>query len=154
MMQKAGDVARKRMAAYDDLSELARLRARLAARDVELFKSNAKRAYHALRSLAAMSAGSREDQAPSQPERDFLTLAGRGVRVDFVHAEADPGIGELERWFGPDGERVTALPGVRKTVIPSADHLLTPRHARAMLADILADQPPGETATEPLRAAS
>ena len=154
MMQKAGDVARKRMAADDDLSELARLRARLAARAVALFKSNAKKAYHALRSLAAMSGGSREDQAPSQPERDFLTLAGRGVRVDFVHAEVDPGLGELERWFGPDGERVTALPGVTKTVIPAADHLLTPRHARAMLADILADQTPGETAAEPLRAAS
>jgi alpha/beta superfamily hydrolase len=154
MMQKAGDVARKRMAADENLSELARLRARLAARAMVVFKSNAKRAYRALRALAAMGGGSRDDHASSQPELDLLALSARGVRIDFVHADADPGIGELERWFGPGGERATALPGVTRAIIPAADHLLTPRHARAMLADILSDVPPNGARAEPLRAAS
>ena len=153
MMQKAGDVARKRVAADENLSELARLRARLAAQAMVVFKSSAKRAYHAVRALAAMGGGSEADSAPSQPERDFLTLAGRGVRIDLVYADADPGLAELERWFGPNGERATALPGVTKAIIPAADHLLTPRHARAMLVDILADAAPGEARVEPVRAA-
>ena len=50
-------------------------------------------------------------------ERWFEDLSSRGTRVLLVYGENDPGLDELERYMGPQGQRATALPGVTKHLI-------------------------------------
>ena len=69
-----------------------------------------------------MGGGSEADSAPSQPERDFLTLAGRGVRIDLVYADADPGLAELARWFGPNAEVKPCVGGTFDSTLDPGIH--------------------------------
>jgi hypothetical protein len=41
-------------------------------------------------------------------ERWFEDLSSRGTRVLVVYGENDPGLAELERYMGPQGQRATA----------------------------------------------
>jgi pimeloyl-ACP methyl ester carboxylesterase len=137
MMQKASDVERRRNAEDEGLSDLARLRARLMSRAIKLAKTSAKSAYYAVRAIANRNAGDEAETKSNGPEKAFADIAARGARIDLVYAEGDDGLVELERWFGPNGERALAKPGVTKTTLAAADHLLTARHARAGLLAIL-----------------
>ena len=107
------------------------------ARAIKLAKTGAKSAYHALRAIASLTAPSASGATMSASEKAFAEIVARGARIDLVYADGDAGLDELERIFGPGGERALALPGVRKTILPSADHLLTARHARAGLRAVL-----------------
>jgi pimeloyl-ACP methyl ester carboxylesterase len=70
-------------------------------------------------------------------ERWFDELSKRGTRVLLVYADKDPGLAELERYMGPEGQRATALPGVTKRLIADADHTFTPPEARRRLRETL-----------------
>lgn len=66
----------------------------------------------------------------------FRDLSARGARITLVYSAGDPGIAELERHAGPGATAIMNLPGVRITVIPDADHNMTPKHARDALLGI------------------
>lgn len=74
---------------------------------------------------------------PSPQTREARALAagltGRGVRMELVYSQDDPGLAELALHFGTGGRRLTGAPGVAMTVIAAADHDLTPPEARAAL---------------------
>jgi alpha/beta superfamily hydrolase len=80
--------------------------------------------------------------AGNSAELAFSALSRRGTQVLMVHSPGDPAVFELDRFMGPDGERATAMPGVRKIVLHEADHLLSSRAARrryeAVVVDFLA----------------
>ena len=63
-------------------------------------------------------------------ERWMRDLCGRGVLVLMVTSEGDLSLEEIARHFGPDGARLTAVPGVTRVMLPDADHTLTSHHAR------------------------
>lgn len=70
-------------------------------------------------------------------ERWFELLSARGAQTMLIYSENDSGLIELERHLGARSRADTPLPGVRKTLIPDSDHEITPRAARARLAEIL-----------------
>ncbi len=146
MRQKASDVERRRSATDEEMSDLARLRARLIVRAMQLAKTSAKGALTALRAAGSLAPRGDAPHAQHGVEAMFQTLSDRGVRIDLVYAEGDAGLAELERWFGPDGRRALALPGVTRTIVPAADHLMTPPHARAALVRLLASETPARAA--------
>jgi pimeloyl-ACP methyl ester carboxylesterase len=136
MMQKAADVDRRRRAADDGLSEIARLRAQLTAQAMNMAKKGVKGALRTLKAVADLL-----PTAPSKPtdgpDQHFRTLSARGCAIHLVHSEGDSSLNELARHFGPVGARALAIDGVTQTIIPDCDHVLTPRHARRMLLKIL-----------------
>ena len=134
MKQKAGDFDRKRRSVDEDQSELARLRARLMVKGLQLAKTSAKSALRQLRTLATLlPATGKSEQAGVTPV--IREILGRGCRIDVVQTEGDPSIAEYDREVGSAGD----LTGLTRTIIPEADHLLTPRSARdTLLAQIRA----------------
>lgn len=70
-------------------------------------------------------------------ERWFGELSARGAEVLLIYSENDPGLSELERHLGARGQTEAPLPGVRTTMIPAADHELTPKAARKALGEAL-----------------
>ena len=60
----------------------------------------------------------------------FEAMSARGMKVNLIYSEGDPGLVELERWLGPDGERIANLPGLERRSLKGADHMLTQRRAR------------------------
>jgi predicted alpha/beta hydrolase len=70
-------------------------------------------------------------------ERGFRTLVARGTWIALVSAVGDDSLIEIARHLGPDGARVADLDAVTLDLIPAADHVLTPPHARAALGDLL-----------------
>jgi len=70
-------------------------------------------------------------------ERWFAELSRRGTRVLLVYSDNDPGLAELERYMGPEGQRATAMPSVTKRLIEGADHTFTPSEARRRLRETL-----------------
>jgi len=64
----------------------------------------------------------------ARPGRAFAALARRGVQVAVVLGQEDPGIDELEQYFGASGRDLRAFPTVRVTIVPGLDHMLA-RHA-------------------------
>ncbi|WP_439574509.1 alpha/beta fold hydrolase [Phreatobacter sp.] len=61
------------------------------------------------------------------------TILARGARVELVYSAGDAGLDELARHFGAAGSRLRGTRGVGLTVIPDADHDLTPPAARQAL---------------------
>ena len=135
--QKSGDFDRKRRAIDEDLSELARMRARLMVTGIKLAKTSAKTALRRLRAIADLLPIGQEGGKGSA-ERIFQELSARGCKVHIVQAEGDASVTEFEGQFGPGGERILALPGISRVMVTNADHLMTPLHARdSILACIL-----------------
>ncbi len=60
----------------------------------------------------------------------FRDLARRGIPVLYVLSFNDPGLDELEEYFGVSGTRLRRLGNVRLHRIENADHTLTHRCAR------------------------
>ncbi len=70
-------------------------------------------------------------------ERWFGELSARGAQTLLIYSENDPGLWELERHLGARSHAASPLPGVRTTLIPAADHELTPKAARKALSAVL-----------------
>jgi pimeloyl-ACP methyl ester carboxylesterase len=66
-------------------------------------------------------------------ENWMRALSNRGVRILLVTSEGDLSLKEIDRHFGPDGERLRSMPGVARLTLDAADHTLTPYHARRAL---------------------
>jgi alpha-beta hydrolase superfamily lysophospholipase len=72
--------------------------------------------------------------AETRQARDLMDrLDARGVPVELVFSEYDAGLEDLARHFGPLGARLKHMPRVRLTLVPEADHDLTPEAARDVL---------------------
>ena len=66
--------------------------------------------------------------------RDIVRkLADRNVPVELVFSENDAGLGDMALHFGANGRLLTDRSNLRLTIIPGADHDLTPPAARRML---------------------
>lgn len=70
-------------------------------------------------------------------ERWFGDLSARGAETLLVCSENDSSLVELERHLGARSRAEHPLPGLRRAIIPDSDHEMTPRAARARLADML-----------------
>ncbi|MDE1993932.1 MAG: alpha/beta fold hydrolase [Rhizobiaceae bacterium] len=60
----------------------------------------------------------------------FRTLAKRQVDISLIYSAQDIGMEHFREHFGERGEGLKAFPNAHLTVIPDADHNLTPPHAR------------------------
>ncbi len=76
--------------------------------------------------------------APSEQTRtarDMVRkLADRRIPVELVFSENDAGLGDMAIHFGSNGRWLAARDNLRITIIPDADHDLTPVAARRTLA--------------------
>jgi hypothetical protein len=70
-------------------------------------------------------------------ERWMRDLANRGVHVLIATSEGDLSHKEIDRHFGPDGERLRTIPNIGRLLLRDADHTLTPLHARRALVEAL-----------------
>lgn len=94
----------------------------------------------AARRLAPYLGGlTQESRIFREVHRMFRTLAERKANVWIVYSENDPGLAELESFFGPGGVRLVAYQNVRRATVPEADHNFTHRGARERLFATLAD---------------
>jgi pimeloyl-ACP methyl ester carboxylesterase len=57
-------------------------------------------------------------------------VAESGTHLRFWYSEDDPGLSELEEYFGKDGRQLNALPNVRIETLQGADHSLNSYAAR------------------------
>ncbi|AYG67764.1 MULTISPECIES: alpha/beta hydrolase [unclassified Rhizobium] len=60
----------------------------------------------------------------------FRTLARRGVDMSLIYSAHDIGLDHLHDQFGENGVGLKHFPDIRLTIIPEADHNLTPPYAR------------------------
>ncbi|TXI12571.1 MAG: alpha/beta fold hydrolase [Rhizobium sp.] len=60
----------------------------------------------------------------------FRTLAKRGVDMSLIYSAHDIGLDHLHDQFGENGVGLKQFPDIRLTIIPEADHNLTPPYAR------------------------
>lgn len=65
---------------------------------------------------------------------NLAVLAGRGVTVDLIFSEGDPGLAQMALFFGAGWSRLEAFANMRVTIIADADHNLTPRAVRKIVA--------------------
>jgi alpha-beta hydrolase superfamily lysophospholipase len=68
------------------------------------------------------------------PEREAMrwmqALSARGVDTQFTYSVDDPGLAELQHYFGSNGQALTRSGLARISMIPNADHNLSERRAR------------------------
>jgi pimeloyl-ACP methyl ester carboxylesterase len=57
-------------------------------------------------------------------------VAEGGTYLRFWYSEDDPGLSELEEYFGKDGRQLASLPNVKIETLPGADHSLNSYAAR------------------------
>ncbi len=60
----------------------------------------------------------------------FRTLVRRGVDMSLIYSAHDIGLDHLHDQFGENGAGLKHFPDIRLTIIPEADHNLTPPYAR------------------------
>src|SRR5690606_18693571 len=53
-------------------------------------------------------------------------LSNRGVQILLVTSQGDLSLEEIDRHFGPGGERLETMRGVARLTLEAADHTLTP----------------------------
>jgi pimeloyl-ACP methyl ester carboxylesterase len=97
-----------------------------------------RRGLEAIKTTLANARPSRLLQA-RPVERWMRDLAGRGVHVLIATSEGDLSHKEIDRHFGPEGERLETIPNVGRLLLRDADHTLTPLHARRALVARLVD---------------
>ncbi len=122
-------------AALEDEIQAAEDASRMFNRLMPVAKKFAKGSLNALMSLSQKASSGLGDS--NMVEGWLETLAARGVKVAMIYSDHDPGLADLERWFGPKGERATTLPGVEMHTLMDADHMLTSRTARQELGTLL-----------------
>ena len=109
--------------------------------------------------LAGLAAGLMgRESALHQVRRWMAELAQRRVSVLFIYSDEDPGIDELETFFGPGGRRLQRHENVALQTVTQADHSLNSYPARALVLDRLvrfvggcATQLPTAARTNPIR---
>jgi pimeloyl-ACP methyl ester carboxylesterase len=62
--------------------------------------------------------------------RAVKRVAESGTHLRFWYSEDDPGLSELEEYFGKDGRQLMSLPNVRIDTLQGADHSLNSHAAR------------------------
>jgi hypothetical protein len=62
----------------------------------------------------------------------FQVLKKRNVELSLIYSAHDIGLEYFHLHFGRDGAGLKTFPNARLTLIPDADHNLTPAHARAI----------------------
>lgn len=80
------------------------------------------------RKLAGLSSLLRLGSAPGKAtdaQRNFATLARRGVRILVLHGDHDVGREEMNICFGAEGRFLRRLPGITLDVVGGADHSLS-----------------------------
>jgi hypothetical protein len=97
-----------------------------------------------LRRLLAMAEAHLGDLLPLQTEtgrvrRWFQALYRRNVRVQVVLSPNDPGIDELEQYFGAGFARLRRFPNVSLVRLSNADHTLSTAAARQGFTDAFTD---------------
>ncbi|MQB45665.1 alpha/beta hydrolase [Rhizobium sp. ICMP 5592] len=60
----------------------------------------------------------------------FRTLARRRVDISLIYSAHDIGLDHFHEHFGEDASALRNFPDIRLTIIPGADHNLTPPYAR------------------------
>lgn len=68
-----------------------------------------------------------------QVHANLAALSMRGVAIVLVFSEGDPGLAQLDTFFGEGWKRLAAYPNINVVMIPDADHNLTPEAARLAL---------------------
>ncbi|WP_417769478.1 alpha/beta hydrolase [Stappia sp.] len=66
---------------------------------------------------------------------NLAVLASRDVSVELIFSEGDPGLAQMALFFGAGWARLSDCPNMRVPIIADADHNLTPRTARRIVAD-------------------
>ncbi|WP_113448686.1 alpha/beta fold hydrolase [Rhizobium cremeum] len=61
---------------------------------------------------------------------EFQMLLDRNTSIDLIYSEDDVGLVHLAEHFGEGGRGLSRYPNVRMTILPDADHNLTPVAAR------------------------
>jgi alpha-beta hydrolase superfamily lysophospholipase len=74
----------------------------------------------------------------SKTVAELASLAGRGVRTEFVFIEGDRGLDEMELHFGHRGRLIGAQVGARLTFIAEGDHLFSLKFSRDHLIELMA----------------
>jgi len=70
---------------------------------------------------------------------ELQILASRDIRMHFIFSSADPGYAMLREQSGSVFSRLTKRRKLRVTVITSADHTFTAKHARDRLVTVIVD---------------
>ncbi|QGZ35938.1 alpha/beta hydrolase [Stappia indica] len=83
-----------------------------------------------------------------QVHANLAALALRGVAIVLVFSEGDPGLAQLDTFFGDGWKRLAAYPNVEIAMIPDADHNLTPDAARLALREQVIGAAMAEAARE------
>ena len=92
------------------------------------------------RKAAGLSSLLRFGSAPGkagEAQRNFATLARRGVRILVVHGDHDVGREEMNLCFGAEGRFLRRLPGITLDVIDGADHSLSSPASRGAVLERL-----------------
>jgi pimeloyl-ACP methyl ester carboxylesterase len=78
---------------------------------------------------------------PSFASRSLMTMSRQGTRILFLFANGDPGVLNLERFFGPKAVEMVEIPGMSMRIEPTLDHELTTgemrRTAEAIILEFL-----------------
>lgn len=69
----------------------------------------------------------------------FSAISRRGAPVHMVFSEGDAGLEQLAVHFGSDFRRLKLFPGASMTLVPNADHNMTPQAAQDAVVDIVRD---------------
>ena len=86
------------------------------------------------RLLNKIAAKAKTDPEIENIRNDFTTLAARSVQMLMVMSSSDYARDELDKYMGKDAKMFRALPNTRVEIIDGADHNITPRWAREILA--------------------
>ena len=81
----------------------------------------------------------RREESTGQFQKDIARLAARGAKVRLLMGTDDASLDELETYFGPQGERLTALPGMIVEIVPGLDHGLARAASRTVALASLRD---------------
>lgn len=69
----------------------------------------------------------------------FAAISGRGAPVHMVFSDGDAGLEQLAVHFGSDFRRLKLFPGASMTIVPNADHNMTPQAAQDAVVDVIRD---------------
>ena len=112
-------------------------------------------AYRAASRMAGFAAGLMGRESTLHQVRRWMTeLAQRRVAVLLLYSEEDPGIDELETFFGPGGARLRRHGTVELETVMQADHSLNSYPARAVVLERLVRFASGCAMHEPAAARS
>ncbi|MGV3551489.1 hypothetical protein [Rhizobium sp.] len=69
----------------------------------------------------------------------FAAISGRGAPVHMVFSHGDAGLEQLAAHFGADFRLLKLFPGASLTIVPDADHNMTPQPAQDAVVEVIRD---------------